>query len=537
MMRFLFDDKVLCDVLDKLELPYSFEQYHTVSNLRFIHLANGAFYTVREQSGLPVKVAEVRLEPRDVWELDKFMLSRYFKKRYVTVEGGLLKDCTGEEDCLVTYEKREGVTDGEINADAHAVLECKKDRLQLSACDIYLLIPGKIKGGMDGDCWKDITEYDNDIFSTFKTSIDGCVEDEYSTDFAKQLYRKSIGDVELEIKDIINGKTYRQRAVMGLTCHSTGFCILEIIVQNCLIGGNKLLNYYCSGDISYIYQNKRMDIEELLSGFDIARYGKQRSMAFVYGDVGEEEIINALANEEYPMGRIGGHLQNKLLYENVAQYDTAQVYVSTETMVEVCKNFDVETDRRLCYNAIEVFFVELIIFQDAAFDKVHRDLQHEGELQDGYRDVTESRNVTEQISFDMAQAIRFADYDQFKFPTVRESAKLVAKSFGLDNIYEKYEKNKALLDAMVVANNRKVEERDDRIKNRFLSLISAMAAVGTLGEVIYIVQGDLSSGIFSYVASFIIITLLFLTYKGLALLQKAIQKKLRNKNKRKNKYN
>ena len=51
-------------------------------------------------------------------------------------------------------------------------------------------------------------------------------------------------------------------------------------------------------------------------------------MVFSYGEVTEEELVNALANEELPMGKIQGDLKEKIVCENIAQYDTAEVYVS-----------------------------------------------------------------------------------------------------------------------------------------------------------------------------------------------------------------
>lgn len=234
-------------------------------------------------------------------------------------------------------------------------------------------------------------------------------------------------------------------------------------------------------------------------------FGKKRSMVFVYNNAGKEELVNALANEETPMGKIGGDLLKKVETENIAQYDTAEVYVSHETMLEKCSQMNLMWDERLAYQAIELFFVELILFQDAAVDKVYQDLNRQGEMQREYKDIQAATEKYEQLSFDMAQAIRFGDYEQFNFPTVRESAKKVAQSFGLDYIYEKYETNKELLGAMISANQRRMQERQDTVKNQFLLLLSALATIGTLGEILYVIYEDRIGGIMCYSLSLLIV--------------------------------
>lgn len=265
--------------------------------------------------------------------------------------------------------------------------------------------------------------------------------------------------------------------------------------------------------VKLLYEGKEYSIKEFLNSLYIRAYGKKRSMVFSYGEVTEEELVNALANEELPMGKIQGDLKEKIVCENIAQYDTAEVYVSEETMFEKCQTFNVFGNKRLEYDAIEIFFVELILFQDAAIDKVYQDLEKEREKQKTCCDIEDAIARYEEINFDMSQAIRFADYSQFNFPTVRKSAQNVAKCFGIEQVFEKYERNKSLLESLIQANKRKRQEQQDNIKNRFLFLLSTVAAVGTLGEIVYTLYQDFSLGGKAYALAFIIIAIVFGIYK------------------------
>ena len=189
------------------------------------------------------------------------------------------------------------------------------------------------------------------------------------------------------------------------------------------------------------------------------------------------------------------------------------MYVSQETMFEKCKSYSVFGDDRISYHAIEIFFVELIMFQDASIDKIYIDLKRESEIQKEFKSIKESAERYEKISFDMSQAISFADYEQFNFPTVRESAKNVAKCFGIDHVFEKYEMNKDLLNSMILTNKRKIQQDQDNIKNKFLLLLSALTVIGMLGEIIYVIFENPKEGILSYIIALLLVLLVFVLYE------------------------
>ena len=508
-MKIICDEQARIEVLDPLKLHYDKVEKVFLEGYVCHHTPNRNFYFDKSLNSEKNEFLILELSEEEIWGLDKLQSNLGYRKQRVEVVGSQL-ELSEKQECFI-YEKREGGFEAsEYHTFEHIKAYGDKE-LQLDKCDVYLLIPGKLE--KTSNVWEDLPEKRRDVFEVFRANIDSCVEEEYNSRFAKSLSRKCIGEITLEIKDLTDGECYYQDALVGMVKHDTGICVLEIMVQNCAVGGNKLLNYYCGNQVAYIYEGHKYSLEEFLKKLHIRKYGKKRSMVFSYGNVREEEIINALANEEFPMGKIGGDFQRKLLMENIAQYDTAEVYVSEQTMFEKCENINVFGNQRLAYHAIEIFFVELILFQDAAVDKVYVDLEEEREQQKNCRSVEESTDRCEEISFDMSQAIRFADYDQFNFPTVRKSAQNVARCFGIDQVFEKYERNKALLESMIQANKRKMMERQDNIKNRFLFLLSAVAAVGTLGDIFYVLYQDQVGGALSYVAAFAIIAIIFGIYK------------------------
>ena len=521
-MRTICDQQAINEVMAVLAFPFQVTARIRLSGYVCVHDANRNFY-FRKTEDLQLREFFVVVMPdASCWELDKFQLNLGFRKQRVEINGNILEP-TDSDDCFI-YEKREG---GFVASDTHTLENIRSyvcTQRQLECCDVYLLIPGKLEKG--DDVWDSIPQKHRDVFTVFRRKIDACIREEFNSHFADELERKCIGELTIEIEDPIEGRTFYQDALAGVVKHSTGICILEITVQNCAVGGNKLLNHYCGNMMHILYEGQRYTADELLKALHIRKYGHKRSMVFSYGDVSEAAIVNALANEEYPMGKICGDFLRKIREQNIAQYDTAEVYVSEETMFEKCAEINAYGNKRLAYHAIEIFFVELILFQDAAVDKVYTDLEEEEKRQNEYRNVETAMARCEEISFDMAQALQFADYDQFNFPTVRLSARNVAACFGLDRIFEKYDTNKTLLETMIQANKRKWQTQQDEVKNRFLFLLSAATTIGMLGDIFYVLYQDKFGGFLSYVAAFVILAVIYGIYKlRLHIIDLTIRKK------------
>ena len=277
------------------------------------------------------------------------------------------------------------------------------------------------------------------------------------------------------------------------------------------MGANKILDKYLADRLFYNYNGKKINsIDELLTELNLRAYGRRRSMVFCESNVTKREIINTLANEEKPMGKIGGKFETEISNDNIAVYDTAEVYVSIATMLEVCKTFEENYLKRMEYEVLETFFVELILFEDAAMDKIYKDLLEAQNVEINKK--TNSNKVIDKISFDMAKAKRFADFESINFPTVIESAYRIAKRFGIDHVYNKYEENKSILQEMIEVNKRKIAENEDDIKNNFLFLLSAISLYEKISGVFDSFVNNIK---ISYILSLCVVTLAYILYRYL----------------------
>ena len=491
-MNLITNDRML-KILQKLNVSFNIIGKKLIRDYKFISPEEGLPYLEPCREAC-TEITLIEIDQSEIWKTDKMWNCFRYQRKEILLE---------EKETMAYFKRCQGYEIPQ-DEDVEEIAErLKKDR-QLDTSDLYLMIPGKLEKDKNEkeESWNRLTHKSHELFEIFSENIETCIRSEYYHNFADSLKRKCLGEIILEIHDHIEKRIFRQSAMAAIVKHETGLCILEICVYNCSIGGNKVLNYYCAEELVYEVDGQKYSHKELMKLWNIRPFGQKRSMVFAYGNVSDEAVINALVNEEYPMGKVGGIFGDIVKNDNIAQYDTAEVFVSSATMIERCKNLlkpnEWVLDARIAYHAIEIFFVELILFQDASIEKIYYDVKKEQALQETETNMEEALERYEQIGFDMGKTVNFSDYDQFIFPTTRASAKKVADRFGIEHIYEKYETNRQLLESMIQSNKRQIEFKYDRVKNGFLMAISGLALLGTLGESLYNIFESRESGIAGY---------------------------------------
>ena len=121
---------------------------------------------------------------------------------------------------------------------------------------------------------------------------------------------------------------------------------------------------------------------------------------------------------------------------------------------------------------VELFFIELLLLQDAAISRINTKilfyLEHEIKNK-----ALANDNILDDLVCESAQAILFFDLNEFLFPTVRLSAEKVADCFGIERQMENYEKYKDILGQLIAIR----DERQERIKNSSLNTILLFLAI------------------------------------------------------------
>lgn len=526
-MLLLIDDKEYFSLLNRLNISYDNMTSVTLSNVSVCKENHNLFYFTITFCGQKQSFNIIEIDYYNIWKLDTiFGANNIFRVNVIinNSEATVNFDECNDASPVFFYTKNNTSL---VEADTEAIIDALSSYHQLQYCDAYLMIPGYLNVMQDSI----ENSFSEDYFCKI---IKKRLEDETEESFIQDIFRFNLGSIDLIIEsDVIEKKRFSQRARLYLVWHKpTGFCILEFMVLNCCIGGNKLNNYFGGNGFSFRLNGYQYNYIELLELFEIKLFGNKRSLMFAYGDVEKKEIINALANEEYAMGEIKGKFA-ELAYDDIAIYDTAEVYVSQTTMFELCKQQPNTIYDRVSYQSIELFFVELLLFQDASVDKTYKDLRQLQKDEAKNKNYEKTIEKLDELNEELTTALIFSDYDYFLFPTTRMSSKRISEAFGLFDIYEKYKQNIDILKGLVESNKRKSDKKQDRIKNKFLFLLTFLSALGTFGEIIYVAEKRITP-LNAYVLASFIILLTYSIYKILMTVGEKNDRKTNGKTKRKN---
>ena len=167
--------------------------------------------------------------------------------------------------------------------------------------------------------------------------------------------------------------------------------------------------------------------------------------------------------------------------KNIAQYDTAEAYVSEVTLLEISKVFKPSLNDRLAEQAIEVFFIKLLLLQDAAISSVN--MMIEEAIEDENNNVGNTNNELLKLVAELSKATKFFDPRNFYYPTVRASSLRIAEKFGLPRQMRLMTENKSLLEQLIDINTMRVQSKENDIINVILIILAVI-------QIIPIIFGD-----------------------------------------------
>ena len=449
----------------------------------------------------------------DVWNLDQWKEVLYLHRE--EMEDGLFSyfSIYEQDDRSIAFACEKAL-------DEFAQKEQSVKQTSLKMADVHLLIPGYCVK-------KPICEQNAFLGQMLQNAISRVNADEFNSSFFKECARFALGEIKIIARD-----GFEQNAVLTLMLHKeTRLCVVDVFVPAIVASAHELLEGYCGDFIKFKYQGKEVSIGELCDSIGVKQCGARRSMVFSYELIEEESLLNLLVNEEKPMGKImGSHFKN-IVSTNIAQYDTAQVYVSSVTMVEMTDRVENDLFARIGSQAVEIFFVEMLLLQDAAVSKMYERVQREIEIEREHPLRKNGGKIIAELIDEAAYATNFTDYQQFYYPTVRVSADKVAKAFGIDEITKRYDQNKEILEQMIKDHNAEIARKENRIKNGLLIIITLLSGLSAIYEIFNSFTDSRFLHIAPYVALAMIVVGVLLYFIVLRCIRSRIIKNFKKKRK------
>lgn len=334
--------------------------------------------------------------------------------------------------------------------------------------DIFLMIPCDLSNYKQEKNENEIGEY-----LIKEVEKNNCAE--FKSDFIKCLERNVVGSYKITSNLIKNP----EEGIFTITKHpKTNNGILIIFIPMALNKPDSVVQSLISGLLQIENEKgEKISVNKYLLDRDIYISGTPKALVFIEGEIPEQEVINILACESEPVDKIVGSSLVEMSRNNIAQYDSAKVYCGENVLLELQKVFIEDIKSRIANEAIEVFFMELLLLQDAAISRICNRIIKEIEIETDNPIRQNNIQVLDELSCETAQAILFLDFNCFIYPTVRNAAEVIAKNFGLDKLIERYYKYKDALETLISIHNNRINEMENKNMNILLLVLTLTQVV------------------------------------------------------------
>lgn len=370
-----------------------------------------------------------------------------------------------------------------------------------SYIDLHMLIPCSIS--QESSLTKQNYNDSSLLGSMLYEKINYSINNEFKGGFVKKEKRGLVGkyyfiynygaEAEYLFEKQHEEKTVSQACIVSYSIHEpTNLAVIDIFMPSVLASPQELMDFFCYQKFKLSDGNNSIEFEKWLESFGLEVHGTKRNVVFSSAPMEKTELLNSLASESTPMGNIIGQSFIEASKNNIAQYDTAEVFLSENTFVEIFNDFRIDLSERIDYQCVELFFLELILFQDAAISRVCDHINYRIDFEKQNSSTKREFSDLDDLVFESAYAIRFWDIDQFFFPTVRISAQKIAECFGLSRQMEKYNQSMEILEKLISIRDSKIDETESKLLN---SLVLLLTIVQVLPSFFEIVRAIISSSV------------------------------------------
>ncbi|MCI8725705.1 MAG: hypothetical protein HFG66_06160 [Hungatella sp.] len=313
--------------------------------------------------------------------------------------------------------------------------------------------------------------------------------EEFEGLFFRQISRKPLGIVKTVIS--LEGEDFFQYGFAFASVHpQTGVAMMGLTLLSLSVPAELELCGFCSDELNIVTEGrKRVTAGEWMRQQGLTLYGSPKAILFSYSPMEQDEIIHCLACEMLPMGNLMGEELVRWSQENFAQYDIARVYASDRCLLEISQMKGEILTERLNLEAVELFFLELLMMQEAAIARVSDrtyDLFREGLYRE---DSSGSQEKLFSLSQEAASAVLFVNFKKLRFPTVRISFKKIAERFGIAEGLENYQTCREMLEQMIAINTAEAEKADGDLMNLLLLFLTMMQVLPVFADLVRYMMG------------------------------------------------
>lgn len=358
------------------------------------------------------------------------------------------------------------------------VVNLKKDYKD----DIYIMIPftGELNVKQKSNIQENAVKY--------LKIIREHSEYECNNSISKKLQRIFLGRQQLAyMNDEYDGNILDKIDVdLFVTTHKeTNLHVLTITILN-----NKFLTTQIQDQVSsnhlYICENGNLiNIEEYMQNiYGLKKCGDAKCIICLSNKPKDEkelycmlagEVYNGLYNAKYDDNYIESKEIIKMATENISQYNFYEAYSSESSIIYVMNKFSEDIEQKLEYEALLLFIVELIIFQNSSIKRTNMQIT-EGLSKEG----NVSLKCIENLYKEFGKTIVFWDYNNFNYSTSQNLANKINERFKTNEALETYYRNQNFLEHIVDLRNVQESNKENKILNCIVIILTVLQVLPTI---------------------------------------------------------
>ena len=361
---------------------------------------------------------------------------------------------------------------------------------------------------------------------SFRTTYEsgGDVEALNAQRFKERIHRYYIGNIEVQIKpeeeNSLSCKFDKKEFILdnpveiGMVIsvdEMTNTGVLHIVLFSCEILLTQLLDTISRNQLYVKDGNEFVNLYDFIKQkFKIEKKGSPKSFVTLpinRSDIGDDLLASILFCETYyeyneSLGTVVDKDILRILKDKhgMAQYDYACVYAYSNILVQLSEHLSGSIWERINVEAITLFYIELIMFEEAAIHITNDLIIDFLTKLDDYVPVEALKEINVIIS-NHSRTIEFWDL-QLNYPSSRKSIDNIRKSFEIDKYIKTLERNREQILMIYQTRSDIIDRKEAAVLSAagiVLAGISSVEAINNCGD-----------SVVFYVVTFLVILLLYI---------------------------
>lgn len=342
--------------------------------------------------------------------------------------------------------------------------------------------------------------------------------------FKERIHRYYIGNIEVQIKpeeeNSLSCKFDKQKFILdnpvkiGVVVsvdEMTNTGVLHLVLFSCEILLTQLLDTISRNQLYVKDGNDFVNLYDFIKQkFKIEKKGSPKSFVTLpvnRSDIGDDLLASILFCETYYESNesLGTVVDNDILKilkdkHGMAQYDYACVYTYSNILVQLSEHLSGSIWERINMEAITLFYIELIMFEEAAIHITNDLIIDFLTKLDDYVPVEALKEINVIIS-NHSRTIEFWNL-QLNYPSSRKSVDNIRKSFEIDKHIKTLERNREQILMIYQTRSDIIDRKEAAVLSAagiVLAGISSVEAINNCGD-----------SVAFYVVTFLVILLLYI---------------------------